>query len=134
MTATISKTTSFNRIENGNLRVSIGSRMKLTEADRDALKTAYRNACEAEWAETVPTPSGRLNVSTAYSTPMLDRALGYNSFIFSQIVSSRDGIQLGIILKLQRVLGCEIINYSDLKKIFASYLSYIESNNQEPTQ
>ena len=134
MTATISKTTSFNRIENGNLRVSIGSRMKLTEADRDALKTAYRNACEAEWSETVPTPSGRLNVSTAYSTPILDRALGYNSFIFSQIVSSRDGIQLGIILKLQRVLGCEIINYSDLKKIFASYLSYIESNNQEPTQ
>ena len=134
MTATITKTTCFNRIENGNLRVSIGSRMKLTEADRDTLKAAYRSACEAEWAETVQVPSGRLSVSTTYSTPILDRALGFNSFIFSQIVSSRDGIQLGIILKLQKVLGCEIISHTDLKKIFTSYLSYIESNNQEPTQ
>ena len=56
---------------------------------------------------------------------MLDRALGMDDALFAQVVSGRDPIQLQIILKIQEVLGVNIITEKYLTAVFKSYVKHI---------
>jgi hypothetical protein len=140
MPATITKTNlpkSFdeNLLPGGQLRCQIGSRVRLSEADRDILKSAYRSACEAEWESQnhgSPNSNQGIKVVSAWSTPKLTKALGMDGVLFSQLVNSRDAISLGIVLRIQAALGIEIISREYLQKVFEGYLKHITDNNAEP--
>lgn len=124
-----------NLLPNGQLRCQIGSRIRLSETDRDALKAAYRAACEDEWSsQNHPSsnPNSTIQVSTKWATPSLTKQLGMDSILFSQIVNSRDPLQLGLLLRIQRALNIEIITYDYLRQVFDSYLDHITKTNQEP--
>jgi hypothetical protein len=140
MPATITKTklpSTFeeNLLPGGQLRCQIGSRVRLSEADRDILKAAYRTACEAEWESqnhASPNANQGIKVTTAWATPKLSKALGMDSILFSQLVNSRDAISLGIVLRIQAALGIEIISREYLERVFASYINHITTTNAEP--
>jgi hypothetical protein len=135
LTKNLPNTFTENTLPNGQLRCQIGSRIRLSDADRDTLKTAYRSACEAEWESqnhASPNANQGIKVTTAWATPKLSKALGMDSILFSQLVNSRDAISLGIVLRIQAALGIELVTREYLQQVFESYLNHITANNAEP--
>ena len=124
-----------NLLPNGQLRVQCGMRIRLSDNDRTALKEAYKAACEAEQPTTPKTKSNSfISVSTAWNTPQLNKALGMDSMLFSQVVNGRDPLAMGLVLRFQKVLGVKLVNKTYLKKVFESYIAHIEKTNTEPVQ
>lgn len=124
-----------NVLPNGQLRVQCGMRIRLSDDDRRLLKDAYKKACAAEEPSTPRTKSNSfISVSTAWNTPVLTKALGMDSMLFSQIVNGRDPIAIGLILRFQSVLGVKLLTKTYLKKVFESYIAHIEKANSEPSQ
>lgn len=127
------ETIAENLLPNGQLRTQFGGRIRLSDADRQILREAYNKARDAEQpATTTPNNASPIRTITRWSTPKLNKALGFDDVMFAQIVSGRDPIQLGIILKIQNVLNVKIVTEAYLKKVFNSYLAHIKKNAAEP--
>lgn len=128
------KTVKENYLPNGQLRTQFGGRIRLSDDDRKILKDAYNAARDAEAPDTQSTiPGSSIRTVTRWNSPQLNKALGFDDIVFSQIVNSRDPISLGIILKIQKVLDVEIVNDKYLKAVFQSYLDHIKENATEPS-
>ena len=122
-----------NLLPNGQLRTQFGGRIRLSDDDREVLRAAYQKARDAEMpSETSVAGASPIRTITRWSTPQLNRALGFDDVMFAQIVSGRDPIQLGIILRIQNVLGVKIVTDTYLKKVFNSYLAHIKKHAAEP--
>ena len=122
-----------NLLPNGQLRTQFGGRIRLSDDDRDKLRAAYNKARNSEIPdETTPSGASPIRTVTRWTTPKLNRALGMDDVLFTQLISGRDPIQLGIILKIQNVLNVKIVTDAYLKKVFNSYLAHIKKHAQEP--
>ncbi len=122
-----------NRLDNGQLRVQVGCRIRLSNEDRETLKAAYKAAAHEEMNTKSSPTNSYVSVSTMYNTPLLNRALGMDSMLFTQIVASRDALAMGLLLRFQKVLGVEIVDRAFLHSVFDSYLEHIGSQHCEPT-
>ena len=121
-----------NILPNGQLRTQFGGRIRLSNDDREALRAAYRVAKDAEAPTEAKQHTGSsIRTVTRWGSPELDRALGMDDILFAQIVSSRDPLSLGILLKLQKVLNVEIVTRTHLEKCFKSYLDHLEKYTSE---
>ena len=133
-TKTTSKQRSFNKpafIPNP-LPILYSCRIRLTPAERDEFKAAYKEAESLEHPMNQPTV-GNSSVSsqTTYgSSPQLEAKLGMQRMVTYDIINSRDSISLPIILKLQSVLGVEVITPARLQGAFDSYVKYMFSQNE----
>lgn len=127
------ETCAENLLPNGQLRTQFGGRIRLSDDDRQVLRDAYNKARDAEMPEeTSPNGASPIRTITRWTTPKLNRALGFDDVMFSQIVSGRDPISLSIILKIQNVLDVKIVTDAYLKKVFNSYLAHIKKHAAEP--
>lgn len=131
---TMPETCPENLLPNGQLRTQFGGRIRLSDDDRQKLRNAYDKARNAEIPdETRPNGASPIRTVTRWTTPKLNRALGFDDVMFAQIVSGRDPISLGIILKIQNVLDVKIVTDAYLKKVFNSYLAHIKKHASEPS-
>ena len=124
-------TTTTKKFIEGPLPVLVSCRVRLTQEQRQDLKNAYyskKNAIQA------PDKSGTggLTVTTAYSgTDTLDKMLGFSNLVFSDLVNSRDSINIAIVLKLQHVLGVELMTKEKMLEAASSFADYVFSKAEE---
>ena len=111
--------------KDGALPILISARIRLNAEQRQELKQAYyqkKNALQP----TASTGTGGLRVETSYGgSDYLDKALGFNNLVFSDLVNSRDSITIAIVLRLQQVLEVELISQEKLMEACSSYCEYI---------
>ena len=54
----------------------------------------------------------------------LDVKLGFSNLVFSDLINSRDSINLNIVLKLQNMLGVELITKDEIVQACSHYCDY----------
>ena len=101
------------------LNILCSARVRLTDDQRDKLKAANHQRRLAQPAPTLPGSSVRAE------TYQVDKSL--HDLTISDLVTSRESISLGIVLKMQKILGVEIISREDLEKAFEGYLDHMLS-------
>ena len=116
------------------LPILLSARIRLTNEQRKAVKDSYyarKNSLQP--AESVG--RGGLAVSTSYGgMNELDVKLGFSNLVFSDIINSRDSMNLNIALKLQNVLGVELITKEEIIEACSHYCDYSWSKSEEDSK
>ena len=120
-------TTTYNYVDNP-LSILYSCRVRLTEEQRTTLKQAH-NKLRSGAAIAPPRPVLQ-NSSIAVedkTAPTVDayKTYGMSSVIVNDLINSRESISLPVLVKLQRMLGVEVVEVKQLKKQFDSYLDYV---------
>ena len=106
------------------LPILMSARIRLTAEQRKEIKDAYykrKNALQP--SQSVGT--GGLSVATTYGGSVeLDKQLGFNSLVFSDLINSRDSMNINIALKIQNVLGVQLISKEQIRNACENYLNY----------
>ena len=105
------------------LPILVSARVRLNDEQRNIIKDAYyehKNTTKT----TEDTVSG-LKTITAISTDIFDKMLGMSGLVFSDTINSRDTISLAIVLRLQRVLGVEVVTKKQALDACKSYCEYM---------
>ena len=108
---------------NSPLPILVSTRIRLDKSQRNLLRDAYHEARLQSQVPDRKTPTG-IQVATA-GVNSLDTLLGMSSLVFSDIIASRDTISIGIVLKLQNVLGVEVITKKAVLDACERYCSYV---------
>ena len=108
-----------------SIPLQIGSRLKLTAEQREQLKTAFSAATAAHAA---PVGHTGISVSTALRSSV-ESELGLDRLTFSSLIQSRESIALPLVLRLQRVLGVELVSEKSLKQAFAGYVNHLKDTH-----
>jgi hypothetical protein len=105
----------------------ISARVRLTYDERNALKDAYRAAKSAELSEhPAPVGGSPIKVMSANLTgTQLDTELGMSQLVMTDLLTSRDSINLPVILHIQKVLGVEIITEKRILEACKGYIKYV---------
>ena len=123
--------TNSNKWIDNPLPILLSSRIRLTAEQRKAVKEAYytrKNSLQP--AQSVGT--GGLSVATAYGgSNELDNKLGFSNLVFSDLINSRDSMNLNIVLKLQNVLGVQLITKDEIRSACEKYLDYTFQKAEE---
>ena len=113
------------QFQNNPLPILISARIRITDAQRKELKEAYyvrKNSIQPAEA----TGTGGLVVTTSYGgSNELDKKLGFTNLVFSNLVNSRDTLNINIVLKLQSVLDVELVTKDKLMEACDNYADYI---------
>ncbi len=105
------------------LNTLISARVRLTQDQRNKLKAAYREALDKHNPASTPLlPGSTVKSSTSYN---LNQSLGIDSYLFADIVNSRDSIALPSLLSLSQKLGVEIVTRAEILEACESYVSYV---------
>jgi len=109
----------------GPLPTLFSCRVRLTDEERATLKQAYQRAK----AGIEPKSGGRIGGSAVSTVTQynVDTQLGFPSVVVSDILSSRDSIAAAVVIKLQKVLGVEVITSKRLLDAAKGYIDYILS-------
>ena len=120
-------TTQNQKFTDGPLPILLSCRIRITQEQRRELKDAYYSKKSAiEQPESKGT--GGLTVTTAYGgSNALDNMLGFSNLVFSDLVNSRDSININILLKLQNVLGVELVTKEKVMEAASSFCDYVFS-------
>lgn len=113
-----------------NLRNLISCRVKLTDEQRLALKNSYREqrALQLPVHSSVSRAS-TVSVSTNYGGKTeLDRKLGLDANLVSDVLSSRDSLSLLAVLQLQQTLNVPIITKKDFLDSCLGYWDHVTSS------
>ena len=108
--------------KNHPLPILVSARVRLNSDQKKALKDAYYKRRNEN---STRTNENGLVVDTNYTTPNLDKALGMSPLVFSDVVNSRDTLQLSLVLKLQKVLEVEVITQKEVLAACKSYCEYV---------
>ncbi|MGI9555984.1 MAG: hypothetical protein ACR2M9_03905 [Cyanophyceae cyanobacterium] len=110
------------------LSVLFSCRCRLDEQQREKLKAAHnriRTGAKPAVAKPVLSNSSIQVVDKTEPTVDIYRQFGMSSVVINDLINSRESISLPVIVKLQRMLDCEVIDVKELNKQFASYLHYV---------
>lgn len=110
-----------------DLNILYSGRIRLTEEQRQVLKDAHTVFRKDTITTTGSTLAGSaISVQTKTETNAAKyQALGLSSLIVNDLICSRDSIAIGIVLKLQSLLGCEVISRKELEVAFKGYLDCV---------
>ena len=113
------------QFQNNPLPILISARIRITDAQRKELKEAYYSRKNA-YQPAEATGTGGLVVTTSYGgSNELDKKLGFTNLVFSDLVNSRDTLNINIALKLQSVLDVELVTKEKLMEACDNYADYI---------
>ena len=104
--------------------IQFASRMRLNDQQREALRRSFNAKLNEGNPDTVGR-GGSIRVQTAHSTT-IEAEIGMDKITFSSLIASRESHSMPIILRLQRVLGVELINEKELQASFDSYLAHLQ--------
>ena len=103
------------------------ARIRLTDEQRLTLKDAYAAAREESLPSAAPTIGGSaITVSTSYG---VKARLGLSDVTIRDLLSTRESISIGVILKIQELLGVQVLRREDLEEEFKSYVDYVFSDS-----
>ena len=113
------------QFQNHPLPILISARIRITDAQRKELKEAYyarKNSIQPAEA----TGTGGLVVTTSYGgSNELDKQLGFTNLVISDLVNSRDTLNINIALKLKSILDVELVTKEKLMEACDYYAEYI---------
>lgn len=113
------------------LPILLSARVRLNEDQRETLKTAWR-AHQNTQLNSIPvaatTPGSTVRVETFYETP--DPIPGLSSLVISDLISTRETIQLTTLLNISAALNVEVITKAVLQKAFDSYWEFVSSESK----
>ena len=124
---TVDVQTSAPIFKDGPLNTIFSTRIRLTDEERFALKEAYNREYNSS-LPTTPPPVGNsmVSVQTSYgSSRELDLALGMGRVAAIDLLQTRDTVPLTLILKIQKVLGLEVIKAERIESAFKHYLAFM---------
>ena len=105
--------------------IQLTTRIRLDEGQRSALRDAFqRTATPADTA----IPNRGISVLTAVRSTV-EAELAMDKMTFSSLINSRESLALPLALRLQRVLGVELVSEKDLKAAYASYIAYLKDQH-----
>lgn len=136
MTTKTKKTTSPKFVkpnfQDAPLSILYSCRLRLNEDERKLLKEAYAEMSRKDIPAAMPSIGGSsISVKTTHSTPDLDSRLNMSRLIFTDLINSRESINLSILIKIQQTLNVEIITAERLQEAFDNYLAYIFTQFQD---
>ena len=110
-----------------DLSILYSCRIRLTEDERQTLKQAYKLAKEREITEGAPVMPGTSIrvVSASLTGDSVDQQLGMSQVLVIDLLNSRDSIHVPLLIKIQRVLGVEIVTKKRLMDTSKSYIDFI---------
>jgi hypothetical protein len=110
-----------------DLSILYSCRIRLTEDERQTLKQAYKLAKEREITEGAPVMPGTSIrvVSASLTGDSVDQQLGMSQVLVMDLLNSRDSIHVPLLIKIQRVLGVEIVTKKRLMDTSKSYIDFI---------
>ena len=118
------------QFKDGPLSTLFSCRHRLSEDERQTLKEAH-NAFRQREAKAIPTPvlaGSSISVSTNVEASQASYSeYGFSSIVVNDLITSRDSIAIPVLLKLQKMLGVEVITRKQLDKAAKNYLDYVFS-------
>jgi len=93
------------------LPIKVSSRITINEEERNKLITTYNQQLEEE--------------------NLINIKLGMNNSAFYEMVKGRDSISIPFLLKVQSVLGIEIVSRERLTESCREYIEFIFNKSQE---
>jgi hypothetical protein len=119
-----------NTLSSGPLKTLVSARIRLSEDERAALKASYRDLRNQQLPSNSPVNKGSgISVVTQFGgNTELDRKLGLDYVLISDVLSSRDSLSLLAVLQLQETLGVPIISEKDFLDACSSYWKYINES------
>ena len=99
--------------KNFPLAIKLSSRIKITEDERKKLITSYNDQLE--------------------KGDLINLKLGMNNSAFLEMVKGRDSISVPFILRIQSILGIEIVSRERLTECCREYIEYIFNKSKEIT-
>ena len=113
----------------------MSARIRLTEEERTQIKDAYYERKRSEQSIQHPETVGGspLKVVNSFVHGTVDAALGMSHLVFTDLVNSRDSIAVPVLLKLQTVLGLEIVTKKRIQAACKDYLDYVWETNEAQT-
>ena len=125
MTKQTKKETNYTFV-NEPLTTLVSARIRLTADERQAFKAAYREMrnASAPIQQTSPNGSFIKVEQPMFSTQELDNRLGMNQMLFTDLMTSRDSLNLTVLLRLQNVLGLNLITKERILNAAQSYVDY----------
>ena len=111
---------------NEPLTTLVSARIRLTADERQAFKAAYREMrnASAPIQQTSPNGSFIKVEQPMFSTQELDNRLGMNSMLFTDLMTSRDSLNLTVLLRVQHVLGLNLITKERILAAAQNYVDY----------
>ena len=104
--------------------IYLSARIRLTDSQRLQLKEAYAKQ-SAELSQPQPTVSASgLQVTTTFGMAARD---GLADLTIRDLLTTRESISVGLILKLQKILDVQVLSREELSKACESYLDYVFS-------
>ena len=100
-------------------------RIRLTDEERLCLKDAY--AAQRAMVEPVPKQQPGSYVTTVTQHSVVSN--GIADITFRDLLSTRESISIGVILKIQAALGVNVVTEERIRKEFDNYLNVILSDN-----
>ena len=103
-------------------------RLRFTEEQREILKAAHNKLRRA--AAVAPPKAVLSNSSIQVQDNTEGQVDGYKQFgmsalIVADLIASRDSVSLPVVVKLQKLLGVEVITEESLHEQFSQYLDYV---------
>ena len=111
------------------LKTLFSCRMRLSEDERQILKAAYRELRDKHRPVTKSLPGSTVRTETQYD---LEAELGFGSIVLSDLLGSRETLPITTILRIQNVLGVEIVKKEYLMAAAESYIDYILDTYNDP--
>jgi hypothetical protein len=105
--------------------IQIGCRIRLSSEQRDALKAAF---LAASTAHSAPVQGKGISVQTAVVSTV-ESELALDRLTFASLVNSRESLPLPLALRMQRVLGVELVSEAKLNQAFKGYVAHIKSQH-----
>ena len=114
---------------NHPLPILFSARVRLSEDERATLRQAhqeFRKLYATAYRPSVLSGS-TIQVETATAPPNNAYAeAGMSDLVVSDLIGSRDTIQLSILLKIEKLLGVQVVNRARLMDKFTDYLNYLD--------
>ena len=115
----------------GKLPILVSTRIRLSPEQRQDIKHAYKRALNSGTpSEGHKPPMTSIRTSTSWSSPELDKALGMSQLVFTDLVNTRDSISMPVLLKVQEVLGVDVVTPDQIMEACQQYVDYVF--NQQP--
>ena len=111
-----------------SLKLSLlySARIRLNTEEKASMKAAYQRLKAGRTPKQGHSIGGStLTVETSFASGELDTLLGMSSIVFSDLINSRDSISLPLVLKMQLILGVEVVTKQRMEEAFKHYLEYV---------
>jgi len=105
--------------------IQVGVRVRLSSEQRDQLKAAF---AAASAAHTAPVGNKGISVVTAVVSTV-ESELALDRLTFASLVNSRETLPLPLALRMQRVLGVNLVDEKKLNDAFKSYVAYLKTQH-----